>query len=280
MPEHDPGSKAQEVFRFDRVRRRLGNTEPLSRSPHDCRVTDRVGSSHEQQSPRIVSESPQPPREALLDARGQRHRWGQPEATAELCRRQPARQLDESERVAVRLDDDPIQHRLVEPGRQDGLEQRARVTVSQRLNTELGQAGQRIAEFARGDQDRDLLCQQAPRDESEARADAPSSHCASSTTHTSGRSSAASDSRPRTASPTRKGFGAWPAPSPKATASASRCGCGRRSVSSRIGAHSCCNAAKGSSISPSTPAVRMTRNSDLESTAHSSNAVLPTPGSP
>ena len=32
----------------------------------------RVGSSHEQQAPRIVPESPQPAREGLLDARGQR----------------------------------------------------------------------------------------------------------------------------------------------------------------------------------------------------------------
>ena len=76
-----------------------------------------------------------------------------------------------------------------------------------------------------------------------ARADARSSHCASSTTHSSGRSSAASDSRPRAASPTRNGSGAGPALSPNATATALRCGSGRRPVSSRIGEHSCCSAA-------------------------------------
>jgi carbonic anhydrase/acetyltransferase-like protein (isoleucine patch superfamily) len=72
-----------------------------------------------------------------------------------------------------------------------------------------------------------------------ARAEARSSHCASSTTQSSGRSSAASDSRPRTASPTRKVLGACPVPSPRAIAIASRCGSGRRSRSSRLGEHSC-----------------------------------------
>ena len=113
-----------------------------------------------------------------------------------------------------------------------------------------------------------------------ARADARSSHCASSTTHSSGRSSAASDSRPRTASPTRNGFGACPALSPKATLSASRWGSGRRSDRSRIGEHSCCSAAKGSSISPSTPTARSTRSCRPSSTIQSSSAVFPTPGSP
>ena len=51
-------------------------------------------------------------------------------------------------------------------------------------------------------------------------------------------------------------------------------------MSSRNGAHSCCSAANGSSISASTPTVRATRNSGAASTAYSSSAVLPTPGSP
>jgi len=55
-----------------------------------------------------------------------------------------------------------------------------------------------------------------------ARADASSSHCASSTTHRSGCSSAASDSRPSRASPTRNGLDAGPALRPNATSSASR----------------------------------------------------------
>ena len=72
-----------------------------------------------------------------------------------------------------------------------------------------------------------------------ARADPASSHCASSTTVNSGLSSATSDNSPRTASPTRNGFGVGPTFRPKATPSASRCGCGSLSSSSRNDEHSC-----------------------------------------
>ena len=112
------------------------------------------------------------------------------------------------------------------------------------------------------------------------RAEARSSHCASSTTQRSGCSSAASDNRLRTASPTRNGFGGRPALNPSATSRASRWGSGRCSIRSRLGEHSCWSDAKASSISPSTPTARATRKSDAARTAYSSNAVLPTPGSP
>ena len=58
-------------------------------------------------------------------------------------------------------------------------------------------------------------------------AEAPSSHCASSTTQTSGRSSATSDSRLRTARPTRNRSGASPSRTPNAVPKASRCGPGK-----------------------------------------------------
>ena len=57
-------------------------------------------------------------------------------------------------------------------------------------------------------------------------AEARSSHCASSTTQISGRSPAASDSKPSTARPTKNRSGAGPALRPNAVRSASRCGTG------------------------------------------------------
>jgi hypothetical protein len=68
--------------------------------------------------------------------------------------------------------------------------------------------------------------------------EARSSHCASSTTQTSARSSATwgADSGSRDRSGTDP---APPSDRPKATRSASRCGPGRSSTRSRIGAHSC-----------------------------------------
>ena len=82
-------------------------------------------------------------------------------------------------------------------------------------------------------------------------ADARSSHCASSTTHSNGRSRAASARRPSTARPTKKRSGGSPALRPNAVLSASRCGPGSASSRSSIGAHSCCSPAYASSISAS-----------------------------
>jgi hypothetical protein len=55
-----------------------------------------------------------------------------------------------------------------------------------------------------------------------------SSHCLSSTKHTSGCSSATSDSRLNTPSPTKNRSGTGPELMPKAVRTASRCGAGKR----------------------------------------------------
>ena len=110
--------------------------------------------------------------------------------------------------------------------------------------------------------------------------DPRSSQCASSTTHNSGCCSAASDNRLRMASPTRYGLGAGPPRRPKAISTASRWGSGSPSRNSKSGVQSCWSAANGSSISPSTPTARATRNEEACAIAYSSNDDLPIPGSP
>ena len=117
---------------------RLGDAETLSGAPHERQITGRVGRSHQQQAPRITRQLRQPPSEALLDLIGQRHGRGQAESARELRRRQPTRQLQQRERVPARLDDDPIQHLLIESTGQGGVQQRPRVTVPQRPDVELG----------------------------------------------------------------------------------------------------------------------------------------------
>jgi hypothetical protein len=107
-----------------------------------------------------------------------------------------------------------------------------------------------------------------------------SSHCASSTTHNRGRSSAASDNKLSTARPTRNRSGAGPAVRPKTVRSASRCGPGNRSRRSSSGTHNWCRPANASSISDSTPTARSTVRSDAAATRCSSSAVLPIPASP
>src|SRR3954453_11252193 len=111
-------------------------------------------------------------------------------------------------------------------------------------------------------------------------AQARSSHCASSTTQTSGRSAATSESRLSEASATRNRSGAGPPLSPNVTPSASRCGTGRPSRPSNTGAHSWCSVANASSRSDSTPTARSTRMSTADAIAYSTSAVFPIPASP
>ena len=105
-----------------------------------------------------------------------------------------------------------------------------------------------------------------------------SSHCASSTTHNRGRSSAASDNKLSTARPTRNRSGAGPAARPKTVRSASRCGPGNRSTRSSSGTHNWCRPANASSISDSTPTARSTVKSDADCDQVLQQRRLPDPG--
>jgi hypothetical protein len=167
VAEDNPGTERKETLRLDSGRRPFGDAEALSGTSDQCRIADRVGRRDEQETSRFVRKSGQPSCEALLDTRRQRHVRGQPEAARELRRRQAARQLEQRERIPARLVDDPVKHALVQRGRQDGLQERPRVPVSQRLDAELWKARERAAQLARREHERDLLRQQAPGDERE-----------------------------------------------------------------------------------------------------------------
>ena len=89
----------------------------LGRTPQQHRIADRLRRRDQQQPPRLRRQRRQPAPEAFLDAARQRGGVGQPEPARQLRRRQPARQLQQCERVAARLGHDPIAYPLVErPG--------------------------------------------------------------------------------------------------------------------------------------------------------------------
>ncbi len=111
-------------------------------------------------------------------------------------------------------------------------------------------------------------------------ADSSSSHCASSTTHRTGRVSAASDSSVSTPRPTRNGSAGGPDTRPKATPRARRCGSGRSSTAGRNGTRIWWIAAKPRFFSDSAATIRTTCMSWACSITSSSRADLPTPGSP
>ena len=147
---------------------------------------------------------------------------------------------------------DPAAPSRTVPARRDGREARPEAPRNPRARSIRSRAAKTIAI---------LSARRRRATNASTRADARSSHCASSTTQSSGCSSAASDKRLRTASPTRNGFGARPALRPSATSNASRCGSGSPPSGRELGEHNCWSAANASSISTSTPTARTARKS-------------------
>ena len=245
------------------------DAEPLGRSPHEQRLADGIGRRELQQPPRVGGQRVEPPPEALLDA-GLRHRAGPAEAARQLRRAHAPRQLEQGQRVAARLRDDPLADALVEPAGDDRRQQGARVLVVEPFQPQLRQARRAGARrSARGRRTRSRPARRAagaPRTRAPA-PEASSSHWRSSTRHSSGCSSATSASRLSVARPTRKRSGAAPDARPSATRSASCCGAGSASSRPSSGAQSWCSPANGSSISDSTPETWATRNPDAWSAA-------------
>ena len=103
----------------------------------------------------------------MLDAGGQRQRHRQAEAARELGGRKPARELDQSEWIPAGLGDDLLEHGLVEPRGEDGLQQRPCIPAAERIDAELREAGQSAAHVTRRECERDPLGQQAASHERE-----------------------------------------------------------------------------------------------------------------
>ena len=152
-------------------------------------------------------------------------------------------------------------HALVEPARDDRRQQRTRDIVPQPPDHQLRQAGQfGVGSVADREHQRHRLGQQPTPDETEDLSEARSSHCASSTTHSSGRFSDVSAIRLSAASATRNGPGCRPRPARTRRSARARCGAASEPNRPSIGAHSWCRPAKASSISDSTPTARATVN--------------------
>jgi hypothetical protein len=105
----------------------------------------------------------------VLDAARQRARVGEPEAARELGRCQSARQLDERERVAARLVEDPAAHSRVHRARHGGLQQRAGVGVREAFDHQLRQSLEHVpvAGLAQREYQSHPFRQEPPRHERE-----------------------------------------------------------------------------------------------------------------
>ena len=161
---------AVELDQTGRLRRlgcALGDPETLCGAPEKRGVADRLGRGEKQQALCVSRKRQQPPREALLDPGREGQCSRQPESAGELAWAQPARELEHGEWVPTGLGDDPFEHGLVEARREDGLEQRARIPVTEGLNPELGKARKIANGIADREDQRDPFGKQSSRDERE-----------------------------------------------------------------------------------------------------------------
>ena len=122
MTERHCTVERQQAVRLNRLGGRLRDPELPGRAPQKRGVAERLCRRQEQQPSRVAWEPRQPPPEAPFDPGGQREGRRQAEAAAELGRREPAWELEDRERIAPRLGNDPLQHGLVEARREDGLQ--------------------------------------------------------------------------------------------------------------------------------------------------------------
>ena len=105
------------------------------------------------------------PEEALLDPLRETARAQQPEAARQFRGRQVTRQLEQRQRITPRLGDDAIGDALVELEPHRGAEQLTGVPIAHALHLQRRQLLEIRARFARGEDDPDLLGQQAAGDE-------------------------------------------------------------------------------------------------------------------
>ena len=113
--------------------------EQLGRAPQQRDVADRLGRGQQDQAPRLRGERLEPARKALLEAAAQRRRTRQPEAAGDRHRLQPARELEQRERIAAGLVEDPILDARVQRPRDRRLQQLPGVVGGQALDHELRQ---------------------------------------------------------------------------------------------------------------------------------------------
>ena len=155
-----------------RGRRRRGldlDSELTCRPPHQHRVPEWLGRGDQQEQPRRWRERRQPLPEALLDPARRGRIAGRPEPARQFLGRQPARHLQQRQRVAPRLGHDPIAHPLVERTGDGRGKQRSRVTVGQAADHELRESRQvlLVAGLAYREHDRGRLGGKVARHECE-----------------------------------------------------------------------------------------------------------------
>ena len=110
--------------------------------PEQRHVTGRVGRGYQEQQLRVGGQAAGALLEAVLHAARYAQDIGQLEPAGQLCRQCALGQLQQCQRVAACLGDDPVAHDVVERCAHRSGEQRPCILLSEAVQLELGQSGE------------------------------------------------------------------------------------------------------------------------------------------
>ena len=158
MTEPNPGTKLGQASLSGRNGCRGADAEPGRGAPYQRRVTRRVGRRDDQQLTGRIRECIDTAPEAFRQAARAFPRAGKPEPARQLCRGQPAWQLEKCQRVTMRLGDDLLAHPRVDRADKHPVEDRPRVLVAQAVDGTTRQARELWCYRTRGEDQADRLC--------------------------------------------------------------------------------------------------------------------------
>ena len=143
------------------------DSEPITCALQEQRVTHRLGRGEQQQPSRVLRKRPQAPGIAVLDPLREITSDRHPEPAGQLRGRKSPGQLDQGERVAMRLRENPVADLLVQREAHRRAQQRAGVAVHESAHLEVRHVRKLVAGDASGEHEPDRLSQQPASDERE-----------------------------------------------------------------------------------------------------------------
>nr|BFF16549.1 hypothetical protein GCM10025730_00700 [Promicromonospora thailandica] len=153
MTEADARADLDEACSLGGRCRVEADPELVGRSTEHRRVADGLGRREGQELPGRGGHRPDDPEESALQLSREGAGVRPFEASRELCRGQDAGQLQEGERVAARLRDDPVAYVGVEPTGEGRVEQRPGVVRRQPFDRELREAAHLVREVRLADRE-------------------------------------------------------------------------------------------------------------------------------
>ena len=143
--------------------------ERPGRAEQQHRIADRFSGRDHQRKPRVLWEPLESPDEALFDPPCETAGVEHAEAVRQLVRAQPARKLEQGERIPAGLGDDPIADVHVELERHRHAQERASVALVQPAHLQFGKVPERLVGDANREHHADPIGLQAAGHERERR---------------------------------------------------------------------------------------------------------------